>query len=134
MCWSPEISLTIGSIGTVTGIYLWNKESKLLTIPLFYFCIMEFLQFFSYFYLDSCSAPPNNILTFVSYIHISLQPILFTNLFMYFHGEREKRNMKIFAYVSSVIVSVILLLKAIPLYPESICKAGETLCGKVYTT
>lgn len=134
MCWSPVASASIGSAGIVTSFLLWKRgESNFITIPLAYFSIMEFLQFASYFYIDSCSSPPNNILTFLSYIHISFQPIFFAMLFLYFHGAKVHKQMKWIAYAASGLATAVFLIKIIPFFPASLCTSG-TLCGKNFCT
>lgn len=40
-----------------------------------YFAVMEALQFLQYFWVDQCGHPMNAALTYLAFIHISLQPL-----------------------------------------------------------
>ena len=75
MCWSFAASIIFAIIGIVVGIYLISKkEYKLLWIPIIYFSLMELLQFLTYFVINLCHLPFNQMLTLLGYLHISFQP------------------------------------------------------------
>ena len=45
-----------------------------LAVGVFYFFLMEFLQYFQYWYINDCDNQMNKILTFVGFAHICYQP------------------------------------------------------------
>lgn len=62
-------------IGLFMSIWIYTKTDNLqLAIGVFYFFLMEFLQYFQYLYIDDCDNKTNQILTLVGYAHICYQP------------------------------------------------------------
>lgn len=128
MCWSATASLALGSAGLgVAGYAATKGESKYFTIPLVYFSLMEFLQYFSYASINQCALESNTWLTLLSYIHIAFQPLFFNMLFMATLPV-EKRTKRI-VFAISLVVTALLLFKLVPIVPAALCAAGETLCG-----
>jgi len=133
MCWSPEASLTLGVAGVATVVYASRKGTSTdMTAPLFYFSLMEFIQFFGYSQLNQCALPANQWLTMLSYAHIVFQPIFFNMLYMNFLATPISRKMRRFVYAVSLFMSALLLVKVIPLVPESMCRVGQTLCSTAW--
>ncbi len=135
MCWSPEASVTLGVAGVATAVCLARKEgTKGLVAPLVYFSLMEFLQFFGYQHIDQCDLPVNQYITMLSYVHIAFQPIFFNMLYIYSRGSRIRAATKRIIYAAATVFSFLMLVKAIPLIPGTMCTIGQTLCGPVWCT
>lgn len=133
MCWSAPVSLAFGVSGVAVAAYAHHKkEPKELTVPLAYFASMELLQFVTYFYIDNCALPVNQWLTVLSYLHIAFQPAVFSMWMMYASKSKLTKLMKRVVYGISALVSAILLIKMIPIRPDSICEVGQTLCGPAW--
>jgi hypothetical protein len=134
MCWSQEVSLTLGAVGIGYALYetKFNKDPRIkeLTIPLLYFCAMELLQFFSYFYIDDCSAYPNQFLTFLSYIHIAFQPFFFNMMYMYFIPAHIKRKVQVWVYVACAVLTMFMLARLVPFDVTAHCTSDQILCGE----
>ena len=134
MCWTAPVSLALGTAGVVTAAYSHQKgESKYFTIPLLYFSLMEFLQFFSYFIVDQCTFSANTTLTFLSLAHMAFQPI-FVNMFLLsdmpvLPSVQFRRSI----YAACLVCTALIFVKLIPLAPASLCTFG-TLCGKMWCT
>jgi len=138
MCWTATASLALGAVGLGTAAYLEHKkEPRGFTIPLAFFSLMEFLQFFSYASIDECAMTSNTMLTLLSYIHIAFQPI-FINLFLMYMQERKgnviPQRTKWLAYGASILITVIMLIRLVPFVPDSLCTEGQTICGPVMCT
>lgn len=134
MCWSASASLALGAAGVATATYAHKKKApKLMTVPLLYFSAMELLQVAGYWYLGECSLFGNDLITFLSYLHIAFQPIFVNMYFLSNHPEVSKRTRWI-VYSISLAVTLILLLKIVPWQPASLCVAGQTLCGPEWCT
>lgn len=112
-----------------SGVYAARGGSKDIAIPLAYFSLMEFLQFASYASIDQCALSSNTALTTLSYIHVAFQPVFFNMLMMASVPGGVSTKMRRIAYGISLVVTALLLLKLVPLVPESLCALGETLCG-----
>ena len=133
MCWSPEASITLGVAGVATAVYASRKgKSADITVPLFYFSLMEFIQFFTYSHLNQCSLPSNQWATMLSYVHIAFQPIFFNMLYMNFMDPPLSKRVRRSIYAVSLFMSALLLIKIIPFAPESICRVGQTLCSTAW--
>ena len=134
MCWTAPVSLALGTAGVATAAYSHKKgESKYFTIPLLYFSLMEFLQFFSYFYVNDCALSVNTTLTFFSWVHMAFQPI-FVNMFLFrtvpnFPSPRIRKMI----YGACLFFAGLLMIKLIPFYPQSVCTWG-TICGPLWCT
>jgi hypothetical protein len=75
MCFSKEMSLTFSMLGLGMSIWVYRRTSNLqLAIGVFYFFLMEFLQYFQYLTIDQCDNKTNKILTVLGYVHICYQP------------------------------------------------------------
>jgi hypothetical protein len=62
-------------IGLAISIYLWLKiNNTKLAVGVFWFFLMEFLQFWQYIWINDCESKINQILTLLGYIHICYQP------------------------------------------------------------
>jgi hypothetical protein len=114
---------------TVAG-YLWyKKESKLLWIPIAYFAIMETLQAITYFTLNGCP-PQNQILTFLSYLHIAFQPFFINAIMLYFIPKTVSRKIFIFVFALAFLSSTLMLTSLYPFEWAGTCSEGEVLCGE----
>ena len=133
MCWSASASLALGTATAGMAGYAHTEgESTYFTLPLFYFSLMEFLQFFSYFSINQCALESNTALTFLSYVHIAFQP-LFINMFLMATSprgvEKISRQTKRIIFSLTLVIALLLLTKLVPFFPASICAPGQTLCS-----
>ena len=76
MCFSENISLTIGLIGIISSIYFYPKNIYA-SIGIGYFALMEILQYFQYKVINECNNKYNKFLTILGEIHICFQPLFF---------------------------------------------------------
>jgi hypothetical protein len=100
MCWSFQVSVfftVIGILSTAHGFL--NKRPIPLVIGMMYFTIMEALQVAGYLVVDKCHFPSNQIITFLSYLHIAFQPIMLNAISLYFIPENIKEKIYIPVYI-----------------------------------
>ena len=130
MCWSFTASIVFTTIGLIASLYLiYKKDDKSLWIPFIYFSLMELLQVFTYLYIDQCNLPANQLLTYLSYLHISFQPFFMNAIFMHFLPDKVRSKISGFVYTICFAASILMLIKAYPFAWAESCKAGVTLCG-----
>lgn len=133
MCWSAPASLAIGAVGVGAAAYGHKKSVGYgFTMPIAFFSMMEFIQFFSYFFIGQCSFSANSWLTLISYIHISLHPVFMNMYFLHFYPRSWFTKMLVYSTTGSI--SIILLLKLIPFPGNTLCQIGQTLCGSTWCT
>jgi len=76
MCFTRNISLVFGFSGVIIYFVLKHIMNWKVAFIALYFGIMEFLQFFSFYYLDDCNNNINILLAKLQYLHISFQPLI----------------------------------------------------------
>lgn len=123
MCFSKNISLIIGTMGLISSTYFKNKYAS---IGIFYFALMEILQFFQYMVIDKCKNKYNKFLTIIGYIHICFQPLFF-NIWLY--AFMKKPNF-IFLYLFFV-AGLLMASRLLFVKDDELCDIhNEPLCGK----
>jgi hypothetical protein len=80
MCFTGEMSGSFSMVGLFMAFWIWKNTGNLqLAIGVFYFFLMEFLQYFQYWFIDDCDNEWNKWLTLAGFAHICYQPY-FTHL------------------------------------------------------
>jgi len=76
MCFNQPMSGAFALIGFFVGLWCWQQtHNKLLVAGVWYFVLMETLQYFQFFWLDAgCDNKVNQILTVLGFLHICFQP------------------------------------------------------------
>lgn len=135
MCWSAGASIAATALGGAATVYAAKKGvPKARVFTLAFFTLMELLQAVSYIWINQCNVGGNVLLTYLSYLHISLQiPVI--NIFMLsFVSEKQRKKWIKPVMVISFTATTLMLAKlfapfffAIP--PEWMCRVTEPLCG-----
>jgi hypothetical protein len=135
MCWSLEASAAFTITGVAAGAYaVATKRSPGLYIPLFYFTAMEALQVLQYTVIDQCGLPFNQFLTYIGYLHISLQPFFLNMLALYFIPPHIARRIRVYVYAACVLASISMLVQLYPSMLFGTCRLGSMLCGGILCT
>jgi len=130
MCWSFEASAVFAAIGFAAAGYLaYKKKEKSLWIIVGYFAIMELLQALAYFNLNNCGSPFNQIITYLSYLHIVFQPFFVNAFMMYFIPKETKKRISGWVYALCFIVAISMLVKVYPFAWAGTCDSAGSLCG-----
>jgi len=76
MCFNQPMSGAFALIGFFVGLWSYQQtRNKSLLAGIWYFVVMEALQFFQFFWLDAgCNDPINQALTVFGFLHICFQP------------------------------------------------------------
>jgi hypothetical protein len=125
MCFSENLSLTIGISGILLSIYLYPKN-KYASIGIGYFALMEILQYFQYKVINQCDNNYNKLLTNIGYIHICFQP-LFINIWLFAFTKNPNFTFLYLSFFAGLLLaSRILFVK-----DAELCDGNnEPLCGK----
>ena len=125
MCFSENMSLTIGIIGILSSIYFYNKNIYA-SVGIGYFALMEILQFFQYKVINECDNYYNKLLTNIGYIHICFQPLFF-NIWLFAF---VKNPNFVFLYLS-FFAGLLLASRLFFVKDNELCDdKNEPLCGK----
>lgn len=124
MCFSQNMSLSVGIFGILSSIY-FLKLNIYAAIGIFYFSLMEIIQYFQYKVIDQCDNKYNKLLTKIGYIHICFQP-LFINIWLF--AFIKKPNV-LFLYMC-FLAGLLLASRIIGVGDEELCDTNhEPLCG-----
>lgn len=82
MCFDQRTSFMFAGVAFL-GTFVIHKTTgnRALSLCIFYFFLMEFLQGFQYFWINDCDSSINQYLTMLGYLHICFQPF-FSNLYV----------------------------------------------------
>ena len=131
MCWSGEASAVLATIGIASTVYVaTKKEDKHLWVPLGYFSLMELIQAITYFYIDSCSLPINQVLTILGYLHIAFQPFFINMVSMHFIPERIRKKISWPVYAISFLGTILMLINLYPFEWAGPCITGTAMCAQ----
>lgn len=132
MCWSTSASVAMVAIGGVaTGVTYMRGEPKAIWVTLGFFTVMEGLQAVGYGVVDQCTSPANRTLTWLSYLHIAIQPILINAFAMAIAPRDLSDRYKKTIYAIAVFCSAILMLQTVPIAAFGPCRPGSPLCDVV---
>lgn len=130
MCWSEGASVAMVGLGAVATVVTARRgEHKAIPATLAFFTFMEALQAFGYLVIDDCQIAPNRAVTFLSYLHISLQPIFINAFAMALVAGPISRAMKRFVYGATGLAFVVMMLQLVPFSWAGSCQDGMALCG-----
>jgi len=124
MCFSENMSLTIGTAGLLSSLYFYNKNIYA-SIGIGYFALMEIIQFFQYKVINQCNNDYNIFLTKIGYIHICFQPLFF-NIWLFAF---TKNPNFIFLYLS-FFAGLLLMSRLFYVKDNELCDTkNEPICG-----
>ena len=130
MCWSFSASIIFTTIGLLASLYMiFKKDDKYLWIPLIYFSLMELLQVFTYLYINQCSLPANQMLTYLGYLHIAFQPFFINMVALHFLPDHIRKKIVDYVYTICFASTILLLIKVYPFAWAETCKVGSVMCG-----
>lgn len=130
MCWSLTISAILAILAFILSYrMIKKKESTYLWLALLYFGVMESLQALSYPVVGQCGLPSNQILTYLSYLHIAFQPIVINAFILYFIPKLVRQKIQKWVFGISFIASIALLVRLFPFSWAPVCNTASALCG-----
>uniref|UniRef100_A0A6C0ETA9 Uncharacterized protein n=1 Tax=viral metagenome TaxID=1070528 RepID=A0A6C0ETA9_9ZZZZ len=125
MCFSANISLSFGIIGVLSSLYFYKKNIYA-SIGIFYFALMEILQFFQYKVINQCNNDYNKFLTNLGYIHICFQPLFFNLWLFAFINKPNFTYLYLSFFAGLLLISRLFFVK-----DKELCDSNnEPLCGK----
>ncbi len=130
MCWSEAATWTMVGIGSAGAALAWYRdEPAAIWGTIGFFTGMEALQVWGYQVLDQCGAAPNSAVTLLSYLHISLQPLVINLFCMALVGPAVTPRMRRFILGITVLACLMLLARLIPAPRLGHCPPNVPLCG-----
>ncbi|MBF0440375.1 MAG: hypothetical protein HQK54_00570 [Oligoflexales bacterium] len=91
MCFNMGWSVASAAVGLFSSGYMKKQGApKSLYIPIGYFSTMEVLQALQYTVINQCENQFNIALTYLSYLHISFQPVMWLFFYSFFATEKQR--------------------------------------------
>lgn len=132
MCWSGEASAVLAVGGVAATVYAYKKSLPTpMYVALGYFSLMEAFQAFTYLYINQCSSAPNQMLTLLSYLHISFHPFFINFLALHFIDQGVAKKIRIPVYGLCLMAPVAFVVNLYPFEWTTACKQGDTFCGPI---
>ena len=130
MCWGVEASIVLAGSGLgMTAYLIKTGEKPALWVSLFYLTLIELLQATTYLYINQCSMPMNEILSFLGYAHIAFQPLFINIAALYFIPEAVKNKIKPYVYTLCCLSVIPFMLSAYPFGDTALCTLrSKTIC------
>ena len=109
MCYSPAMSATFAILGAYLTYRLYNirDKTRFLWVLFLFYTLMEVLQFAQFDSVNKCGDPTNRALTFVAFIFILAQPLLWN---WYGYKENAKNEFQRGAFMVGFILSICLVI------------------------
>jgi len=135
MCWSEGASVAMVGLGAVATVVTARRgDHKAIPATLAFFTVMEALQAAGYLFIDQCEIAPNKSVTFLSYLHIALQPLFINAFAMALVAPAVSRRMQQFVYGAAGLAFVVMMVRLVPFEFAGACQPGDTLCGDQWCT
>ena len=131
MCWNGQASAVVAITGLGTALYAGyvKKDPMALWLPLLYFGVMEALQAFTYGVINQCSNPMNQVLTLLSYLHISFQPFFISALSLYFIPQGVRTRIQLYIYALCFISAIFMFIQVYPFDWVNDCHQHRSFCS-----
>ena len=131
MCFSKNMSLSFFIMGFAISLYLKYKKEKFnLYAPLFYFSIMELLQYLGYLSIEMKNNTFNKIIAIIIHIHIGFQPYFINK---WFSNYIPKKNLIYIPFIEkiSLVFGLFWFLRLFFVSDNILCNTSfEPNCGK----
>ncbi len=125
MCFSENISLGFAITGLLASSYFYIKHHYYAAIGIFYFSLMELIQYFQYKVINQCDNKTNILLTYIGYLHICFQPV-FVNIWLFSFTKKPNYD---FLYLS-LVAGILLFLRIFWVTDKTLCDTkNEPICG-----
>lgn len=131
MCWSPTVTLGMVGLGAVaTAVAIHRKEPPAISATLGYFTAMEALQAAGYGVLGQCGNPANQVVTWLSILHIVFQPFFINAFAMELVPEPVRQRVRTGVFVICGLSAALMLTQLYPFSWAGRCQVGSLLCAE----
>jgi hypothetical protein len=135
MCWGLSASLAMTGGGAIASyVAIRQRRAGVIPLTIGYFTAMEALQAAGYIVAGDCASPLNQIITFLSLLHIVFQPFFINAFAMEMSRTPIRPAARIIAYGACTFSAGFMLLQLYPFAWAGACQAGQTLCGETMCT
>lgn len=113
----------------MTVVTVRRGDPAAIPVAFGYFTAMEALQGAGYQVIDACGSPANQVVTYLSLLHIVFQPFFINAFAIELAPRRPGRAMRTAVFTVCALSSAVMLLQLYPFDWAGPCRAGAPLCG-----
>jgi hypothetical protein len=130
MCFGLPVTVAMVGVGAAAAVHT-ARIGRPAAVPLAlgYFALMEALQAAGYLVIDRCGSPANQVVTYLSMLHIAFQPFVINAFAMELTPGPVSARTRWLVYLACAVASVVMLLQLYPFGWATACTPGSTLCG-----
>lgn len=135
MCWNLPVSVGMTVIGGGASVLARRRGAPTaIWVSLAFFASMEALQAAGYLVINACGTPANQIITFLSFLHIAIQPAFINAISLELISGDVRRRIRFWVYLVCALSSALTLAQLLPLDWAGSCRIPETMCAKTLCT
>lgn len=135
MCWGEVASWSMVGVGAaMTVVTARRGDPVAVPVAFGYFSVMEALQGAGYRVLDACGTPANEIVTYLSLLHIVFQPFFINGFAMALAGAPRHPALRVAVFTACGVAAVTMLLRIYPFAWAAACAPGMVMCGPMLCT
>lgn len=130
MCWTAGVTTFMAGAGVAAAaVTLWRGDPPAVPFALGYFAAMEALQLGGYATLGACGTPANELVTYLSILHIVFQPFVVNAFAMTLVPAPVAPRVRAAVWALCGGSMLIMLLQLHPFSWAGSCTPGAVLCG-----
>lgn len=135
MCWNLPVSVGMAAIGGgASAVARRRGAPTAVWIALAFFAAMEALQAAGYLVINACGTPANRAITFLSFLHIAIQPIFINAISLELIPPEIRNRIRSYVYFICGACTVLTLAQLLPLDWAGDCRIPETMCARTLCT
>lgn len=130
MCWNLPVSIGMAALGGGASIISRRRGAPTaIWVALAFFASMEALQAAGYLVINACGTPANRVITFLSFLHIAIQPIFINAISLELIPAEIRARIRAGVYFICGACVVLTLAQLLPLEWAGVCRVPETMCA-----
>ncbi|MBD3764910.1 MAG: hypothetical protein IE927_09290 [Rhodobacterales bacterium] len=135
MCYGVTVTAAMVAAGGVAAVVTVRRgDPPAVPLTLAWFSLMEALQLSGWLVVDRCGTPANETVTFLSMLHIILQPLFINAFAMELAPRPVSARMRWAVFGLSGVSVVVGLMQVYPFAWAGTCTPGAILCGPALCT
>lgn len=135
MCWSMgATAIMVAGGAAATAFTARRGDPVAIPVTLGWFTLMEALQLWGYSVIDQCGTPSNEVVTYLSVLHIAFQPLFINAFIMATVAPVRSQWLRVGIFTLCGLSAAVMLLQLYPFAWAGGCTPGSVLCGQPLCT
>lgn len=135
MCYGVTVTAAMAAAGVVAAAVTARRGDPVaVPLTLAWFALMEMLQLAGWLVVDGCGTPVNETVTFLSMLHILVQPLFINAFAMELAPRPVSAPMRLAVFGLCGVAATVGLMQVYPFAWAGACTPGAILCGPTLCT